>query len=92
MYTVCSHRAAACAFGPGLTAENLPEALPAVLSELGSFGRGAIRLQGEGIAFGNDCDTTRGVFVGPGADDGVFELAPAPFASCQSLEKETLGP
>ena len=51
-----------------------------------------VRLQGEGIAFGNDCDTTRGVFVGPGADDKVFELSPQPFASCQSLEKETLGP
>jgi hypothetical protein len=51
-----------------------------------------VRLEGEGIAFGADCDTTCGFFVGPGADDGVFELAPAPFASCRSLEKQTLGP
>lgn len=51
-----------------------------------------VRLQGEGIAFGNDCDTTRGQFVGPGADDKIFELAPAPAAICLSLERAELAP
>ncbi len=51
-----------------------------------------IRLQGEGIAFGADFDTTRGYFVGPGADDRVFELAPAPATACQSLERAQLAP
>ena len=40
--------------GGGVTIENGPEK------------RGLrVLLQGEGIAFGNDCDTTRGTFVGP---------------------------
>ena len=45
-----------------------------------------VLLQGEGIAFGNDCDTTRGYFVGPGSDDKAFDLKPAPLTECQSLE------
>ncbi len=49
-----------------------------------------VRLKGEGIAFGNDCDTTRGRFVAPGADDKVFLLEPAPVESCAALEKEKL--
>ena len=44
-----------------------------------------VRLRGEGIAFSADCDTTRGRFVPPGADDRVFELLPAPKASCRNL-------
>ncbi len=51
-----------------------------------------VRLQGEGIAFGNDCDTTRGSFVGPGADDKIFELTPAPVATCLPLERAELAP
>jgi hypothetical protein len=51
-----------------------------------------VRLQGEGIAFGNDCDTTRGAFVGPGADDKIFELGPAPATACRSLERAQLTP
>jgi NAD(P)H-hydrate repair Nnr-like enzyme with NAD(P)H-hydrate dehydratase domain len=34
------HGAAARAFGPGLISEDLPEALPGVLRELGSLGTG----------------------------------------------------
>ena len=62
--------------GGGVTIENGPEK------------RGLrVLLQGEGIAFGNDCDTTRGSFVGPGADDKIFDLEPAPFSECAYLEK-----
>jgi hypothetical protein len=51
-----------------------------------------VRLSENGIAFGNDCDTTTGVWVKPGADDKVFHLEPAPLETCESLEKATLGP
>lgn len=50
-----------------------------------------MRLEGEGIAFGNDCDSTRGVFLTPGADDKLFELEKAPWDFCAKLEKEMLG-
>ena len=49
-----------------------------------------VRLQGEGIAFGNDCDTNRGYFVGPGADDKIFELTPAPLTTCLPLKRTEL--
>ncbi len=51
-----------------------------------------LRFQDDGIAFGNDCETTRGYFVKPGADDKVFQLEPAPLASCLSLEKKEFAP
>lgn len=50
-----------------------------------------VRLEGEGIAFGNDCDTERGRFVGPGSDDALVRLAAAPGAVCNQLEKSELG-
>ena len=64
--------------GGGVTIENGPEK------------RGLrVLLQGEGIAFGNDCDTTRRTFVGPGADDKILDLEPAPLSECAYLEKRT---
>lgn len=51
-----------------------------------------LRLLSDGIAFGNDCDTTRGYFVKPGADDKEFQLEPAPLASCVALEKNEFRP
>ena len=67
--------------GGGVTLENSLQA-----------GGLTVLLQGEGIAFGNDCDTTRGYFVGPGSDDKIFDLKPAPLTECQSLEKQRLAP
>ncbi len=50
-----------------------------------------LKLEGEGIAFGNDCDTTRGVFIPPGEDDRAFLLDKAPLETCRRLEKDALG-
>jgi hypothetical protein len=50
-----------------------------------------LKLEGEGIAFGNDCDTTRGVFLPPGEDDRAFLLDKAPLETCRQLEKDVLG-
>jgi hypothetical protein len=50
-----------------------------------------LRLEGEGIAFGNDCDTQRGTFLAPGADDKTFQLEAQPIAACAALEREALG-
>ncbi|WP_298357374.1 hypothetical protein [Rhodoblastus sp.] len=50
-----------------------------------------VKLEGEGIAFGNDCDTTRGVFIAPGEDDKAFLLDRAPREACHRLEKDVLG-
>jgi len=50
-----------------------------------------IRIDKDGVGFGNDCDTKRGTFVYPGADDKVFRLEPAPQKACDALEKSTLG-
>ena len=66
--------------GGGVAIENRPE------------NRGLrVLLHGEGIAFGNDCDTTRGSFVAPGADDKIFDLEPAPLSECAYLERR-MGP
>jgi hypothetical protein len=51
----------------------------------------SLKLEGEGIAFGNDCDTTRGVFLPPGDDDRTFLLDKAPPEICRQLEKDVLG-
>lgn len=50
-----------------------------------------LKLEGEGIAFGNDCDTTRGVFLPPGEDDRAFLLDKAPLETCDRLDKDVLG-
>jgi len=51
-----------------------------------------LKLSGEGVAFGNDCDANRGEFIAPGADDKVFRLDPAPDAACAGLGKALPGP
>jgi hypothetical protein len=51
----------------------------------------SISLHDGGIAFGGDCDTTTGTWVGPGADDKIFRLDKAPDEACTMLEKEWLG-
>lgn len=51
----------------------------------------SISLDNDGIAFGGDCYTTRGIWVRPGADDRVFHLDPVPVEACKTLEKEQLG-
>jgi hypothetical protein len=51
-----------------------------------------LKLSGEGVAFGNDCDSRRGTFIAPGKDDKIFHLDPAPDAACAGLEKDMLGP
>ena len=50
-----------------------------------------LKLEGEGIAFGNDCDTRRGTFLAPGADDKTFLLEAQPIAACTALERNGLG-
>jgi len=50
-----------------------------------------LKLEGEGIAFGNDCDTHRGTFLAPGADDKTFLLEAQPIAACAALERDALG-
>jgi hypothetical protein len=50
-----------------------------------------LKLEGEGIAFGNDCDTFRGTFLAPGADDKIFLLEAQPIAACTALERNGLG-
>jgi len=50
-----------------------------------------LRLEGEGVAFGNDCDTQRGTFLAPGVDDKIFRLEAEPIAACAALEREALG-
>ncbi|MCW2274886.1 hypothetical protein GJ654_11035 [Rhodoblastus acidophilus] len=60
--------------------------------DLAKSGEGvALKLSGEGVGLENDCDTSRGVFIAPGADDRVFQLEPAPDAACAPLEKKVLG-
>jgi hypothetical protein len=60
--------------------------------ERASKGEGLVlKLEGEGIAFGNDCDTQRGTFLAPGADDKVFLLEAQPIAACAALERDGLG-
>ncbi len=49
-----------------------------------------LRLRDEGIGFGADCDTTRGTFLAPGADDRAFALAPAPAEACWALDTTML--
>jgi hypothetical protein len=51
----------------------------------------SISLDSDGIAFGGDCDTTRGTWVRPGSDDKVFHLDPVSVEACKTLEKEQLG-
>ena len=51
----------------------------------------SISLEGDGIAFGGDCYTTRGTWVRPGSDDKVFHLDPVSVEACKTLEKEQLG-
>jgi hypothetical protein len=48
----------------------------------------SISLEGDGIAFGGDCYTTRGTWVRPGSDDKVFHLDPVSVEACKTLEKE----
>ena len=63
----------------------------AVFIEPSADGAGLmVRLRDEGIGFGADCDTTRGIFVPPGADDRAFALAPAPAEACWSLDRTKL--
>jgi hypothetical protein len=50
-----------------------------------------LKLSGEGVGLENDCDTSRGTFVAPGADDKTFRLEPAPDAVCAGLEAQVLG-
>ena len=57
-----------------------------------SNGELMLRLRDEGIGFGADCDTTRGTFLAPGADDRAFALAPAPAEACWPLDRTMLGP
>ncbi len=51
----------------------------------------SVSLDQGGIGFGGDCDTTRGIWVKPGADDRVFHLDPVAAEACTALEKEQLG-
>jgi hypothetical protein len=62
------------------------------LVETSEGGGVILRLRGEGIGFGADCDTTRGIFVPPGADDRAFALAPAPAEACWALDRTKLAP
>jgi hypothetical protein len=50
-----------------------------------------LKLEDEGIAFGNDCDTHRGTFLAPGADDKIFLLEAQPISACKALERDGLG-
>ena len=50
-----------------------------------------LKLEGEGIAFGNDCDTDRGTFLAPGADDKTFLLEAQPAEACAALARDGLG-
>lgn len=50
-----------------------------------------VRLSGEGVGLGADCDTTRGVFVGPGVDDRAFQLELSAPDACKELDKITFG-
>ena len=49
-----------------------------------------LKLEGEGIAFGNDCDTTRGVFLPPGEDDKAFLLDGGAARNLPSVGKRRL--
>ena len=65
----------------------------AVFIETSADGAGVmVRLREEGIGFGADCDTTRGIFIPPGEDDRAFALAPAPAEACWSLDRTKLAP